>query len=93
MPVVVIREGSQEIRMSGDNISQPITNRELLVMPLADTPRKWLVPAVKVLCCVYTAVGRALRSQRKNSLPGLGEVWKPNPVIRNHREVTRESVI
>lgn len=48
---------------------------------------------MKVLRCVYAAVSRVLRSERQNGLPGLGKIWKPAPVIRDHRKVTRKSVV
>lgn len=70
-----------------------LNNRELGVRPQADVPRKWLAPAMKVLRSVYAAVSRILRTQRQDGLPGLGKVRKPTPVARDHREVTRESVI
>ena len=59
----------------------------------ADVPDKRLVPAVKVLCRVDASVSRVLRTQRQDGLPGLSKVWKPTPLVRNLREVTRKSVI
>ena len=58
-----------------------------------DVPRKLFAPAVEVLCCVYVSLGRVFLSQRQNSLPGLGKVWEPTPVARNHRKVARKGVI
>ena len=58
-----------------------------------DEPGKGPVPAMKVPRCASAAVSRVLRSERQNGLPGLSKVWKPTPVVRNHRKVTCESVI
>jgi len=68
-------------------------NQELGVRPQVDVSRRRLAPAMKVLRCVYAAVSRILRSQRQDGLPGLGKVWKPTLVARDHREVAREGVV
>ena len=68
-------------------------NQESVVMARDDEPRKGSVPTMKVLRCADTAVSRVFRSERQNGLPGLGKVWKPTPVVRDHRKVTRESVV